>query len=267
MIIPLLFTATAFSISTGLITHHYTSYFPRTLNIPKKIFTTWHTKDIPIGMKENIENIKKNNLDFEHYFYDDADCLQFISNHFEKEVADAYISLIPYAYKADLWRYCVMYIHGGIYMDIKYKCTDNFKFSSLTDQEYFVKEYGSNGYLDITKVFNGFMVCAPNSSCLKSCIDSIVYNVKHKYYGLTPHNPTGPALLGKQFSCFEIPRLKLSYSIPKTGDKKGKQVIKFNNKIILEQYDNYRKDQSESSMKTTKQPYYTQYWIERKMYR
>ena len=71
--------------------------------IPKNIFMTWHTKDLPYHMKENVEKIKRENPEFNVYVYDDEDCRKFLREHFDSTVLDAYNSLIPGAYKADLW--------------------------------------------------------------------------------------------------------------------------------------------------------------------
>lgn len=38
--------------------------------------------------------------------------------HFPAEVKEAYDDLIPGAFKADLFRYCVLFIYGGVYADI-----------------------------------------------------------------------------------------------------------------------------------------------------
>merc|ERR1719476_8124 len=38
---------------------------------------------------------------------------------------EAYKSLRPAAYKADLWRLCVLWMHGGIYLDQKMQLAQN----------------------------------------------------------------------------------------------------------------------------------------------
>ena len=99
---------------------------------------TWHTKDLPYHMKENVEKIKRENPEFNVYIYDDEDCRKFLREHFDLKVLDTYNSLIPGAYKADLWRYCILYIYGGIYIDIKLEPINGFRFRELLDKEYFV---------------------------------------------------------------------------------------------------------------------------------
>lgn len=38
--------------------------------------------------------------------------------HFPSEVLEAFDILIPGAFKADLFRYCVLFIYGGVYADV-----------------------------------------------------------------------------------------------------------------------------------------------------
>jgi mannosyltransferase OCH1-like enzyme len=108
--------------------------------IPCDIYQTWYTKDLPEKMRERVNLLKSQNPNFNHYLFDDNDCFDFIKAHFDKSVINAFESLVPGQYKCDLWRYCVLYIHGGIYMDIKMKCVNGFKLIALTEKEHFVQE-------------------------------------------------------------------------------------------------------------------------------
>ena len=101
-------------------------------NIPLNIFQTYHTLDLPPRMRKCVDKLIQNNPEFTHHLYDDNDCRQFIKDNFPLNVVQAFDKLIPGAYKADLWRYCVLYIHGGIYLDIKYNCANKFKLIELT---------------------------------------------------------------------------------------------------------------------------------------
>jgi mannosyltransferase OCH1-like enzyme len=87
--------------------------------IPLDIYQTWTTKELSPKMKECVETLKRENPEFTHHLYDDDDCYKFIKDNFDKEVADSYDNIIPGAFKADLWRYCILYKKGGIYLDIK----------------------------------------------------------------------------------------------------------------------------------------------------
>ena len=54
-----------------------------------------------------------------HYLFHDAACRDFIAQEYPPDVLIAYDRLIPTAFKADLWRYCVLYKYGGVYLDAK----------------------------------------------------------------------------------------------------------------------------------------------------
>jgi mannosyltransferase OCH1-like enzyme len=95
-------------------------------------------------MSRLIESWKKSG--WEYYFYDDDTAGEFLSTHFPQEVREAYESITPGmwywielvlfltlrllcltisfilivsgAFKADLFRYCVLLIRGGVYADM-----------------------------------------------------------------------------------------------------------------------------------------------------
>ena len=145
--------------------------------IPMSIYQTWHTKILPPSMAVSVKLIKILNPKFNHYLYDDNDCREFIRNNFKVDVLNAYDSLIPGAYKADLWRYCILFIKGGIYLDIKYAPLNGFKFINLTESEHLVADLNNIG------IYNALMVCLPYNDFLFKAIRQIVENVNNKYYG------------------------------------------------------------------------------------
>lgn len=172
------------------------SYYKKEgLGIPNNIFLTWETKDnMPEAMKENVNKIIASNTNMNVQIFDKNDRREFIEKHFDPDVLDAYDRLIPGAYKADLWRYCVLYINGGIYMDIKFTPEDDFNFNTILDKEHFVIHP-----LD-RQVYNGFIVCYPENEKMLNCIRKIVENVRTEYYGDNYLYPTGPLLLASFFT-------------------------------------------------------------------
>ena len=222
--------------------------------IPLNIFQTWHTKNLPPSMIDSVENIKMNNKNFEYKLFDDEDCRDFIKNHFDINVLNAFDTLKPGAYKADLWRYCVLYILGGIYIDIKYQVINNFKFENFLDKEYFVLD------LDKKNVYNALMIVKPNNEKLKNCIYTIVKNVKYRYYGKSSLDVTGPGLLSKFFTPEEKKNLEMNHELF-LGSFDNK-IIKFNGYAILKSHNGYRNDQA----KNAKTEHYSHLWAKRKIY-
>jgi mannosyltransferase OCH1-like enzyme len=223
-----------------------------TRTIPLNIFQTWATLDLPPKMKETVELLKEQNPEFTYYLYDNKMCRDFIEKHFDKSVLYSYDKLNPGAYQADLFRYCVLYIYGGIYLDIKYKCINNFKLIYLTDKEYFVRDRISS---NIKGIYQALLVCYPNNSILLKCINSIVENVKNNYYGPSALSITGPALMNKYFYDYEIDKFILSFDISGI-------YINYNYTPILQIYREYRDEQKQYISK----PYYGQLYSNKNIY-
>lgn len=220
--------------------------------IPLNLFTTWHTKDLPPKMKASVRRLKLTNPEFNFKLYDEEDCVNFIKNNFNECVLHAYNKLIPASYKSDLWRYCILYIYGGIYVDIKYSCSNGFKFIALTEQEDWVQDFNKND------VYTALLICKPGNIILKKCIDKIVYNCKKEYYGNNSLYPTGPALLGSYFKKNVKDEMNYYHLHIFNGMTLGVIVCRKTNGIILSSYSKYRKEQSKS--------HYSILWKQRKIY-
>jgi len=231
---------------------------PNNINnyIPLKIFQTWHTKVLPPAMKERVEQLKATNPRFEHYLFDDNDCREFIKEHFDTNVLNAYDNLIPGAYKADLWRYCVLYIHGGIYMDIKLKCINGFKLIELTKNNHFVLDR-----VPPLSIYNALIVCQKGSPFLWKAIYRVVYNVQNKIYGSDPLEPTGPLMLGKI-----ILKKKLKPNIDLVHHLGGGFIIYKNRFVISTEYPEYNTEriQTYNSLNTKR---YDILWNDRHIYK
>jgi mannosyltransferase OCH1-like enzyme len=227
------------------------------IKIPLNIYQTWISKYLERHMRKASEKIKKNNPEFKYYLFDDRDCRNFISEHFSHDILYAYDNIIPGAFKADLWRYCVLYINGGIYIDIKYEVIDDFKFINLINKEYYVKDRNGLWIDDKIGIYNAFIVSSPKNEILLKCINQIVKNTKNNYYGHNALYPTGPGLLGLFFD----KNYEFNFFFSECGNYilyQDKDEIK----KVLKIYDNYRYEQSKYQSRT----HYTILWEERKIY-
>lgn len=87
--------------------------------IPRVVHQTWFEVITPTkypNMSRMVQSFMRSG--WEYKFYTDAQAGDFLVTHFPKEVLEAYDTLRPGAFKADLFRYCVLLIHGGVYADI-----------------------------------------------------------------------------------------------------------------------------------------------------
>jgi mannosyltransferase OCH1-like enzyme len=165
-------------------------------NIPKIIFRTskFKLQDLNEDVKKVYQNDLLNNEGYSVFYFDDEDCLQSIIDSNDDKLILAYNTLIPTAFKADLWRYYILHKYGGIYLDSSHIANIPYDEIINSEKEIFVKdsldEYGIN---------NSFIVCCKNNKVLQKAIELCVNNVENKRYDLRFLEITGPQLLENSY--------------------------------------------------------------------
>ncbi len=197
--------------------------------IPKIIIQTTKTNTITKACYSAINTFIDLNPEYEYRLYDDNDCIEFIKNHYDNDVLDAYNNLIPGAYKADLFRYCVLYITGGCYFDIKQILREPLR-NIIDKNDKIILTEDNNP----TAYYNATMLLEKNNPLMLTIIKQVVINVKNKYYGNCPLCPTGPCLL---YNITNHIKPKFYYK-PTINELlfyqlRSKASIKYNNKPII----------------------------------
>ena len=77
------------------------------IKIPRNIFQTWETKNISIELNLLCQTWREKNTKYTYFLFDDNKRKEFIKKHFDEKIYKSYCKIIPGAFKADLWRYCV----------------------------------------------------------------------------------------------------------------------------------------------------------------
>lgn len=243
---------------------NYPFYTPRTNtslgdtvnNVPLKIFLTWETKNLPVNMANNIMLLQKMNPEFDIYLYDDQDRINFIKDNFDLDILETYNSLIPGSFRADLWRYAIIYKYGGVYIDIKYHTY--IPLIDLIKESEFTFTNTNSGLCkdsyDGKEIQSTFYISSLNNKIFIDSINEIVTKTKNKDYGQNRLDITGPCVLtrninkiyGKEFD----KNVKLSYIWRPTNNVVS--IYKRNTNILVaSSYIEYRKDQ-ESYFKLNK---------------
>ena len=88
------------------------------MQIPKRIYQTWKTHNLPRGIGIVVKKMLDTNPGYAHYLYDDVEMEEFVHTNYPGEISAAFDMLAIGAARADLWRYLILYKHGGIYLDI-----------------------------------------------------------------------------------------------------------------------------------------------------
>jgi mannosyltransferase OCH1-like enzyme len=223
-----------------------------TTRITRRIAQTWETRPLPPDMQAATAAIRAAAPDFEYVLLDNIERRAFIAVHFTESVTAAYDALIPGAYRADLWRYCYLYVHGGVYVDIKYVPQPDFRFEVLLSKEHFMLDLPTP--VSDRSIQNSVLCVKPRSPYMLSAITTIVANVMNRLYGKSCQCITGPLMLASI-----IPPSATSAELQFSLDETGKQQITWCSTPALKEFANYRAQMSG--------PTYTDQWIAHAIYR
>lgn len=143
--------------------------------IPKVIYLSYKTKDIPEYV---IKKWNKIYPDYEVKLYDNNDCINFLKKEYNDELVDIFNYIKDGPIKADFWRVCILYKYGGIYSDIDVEPLVNIEKIMLPDTTFItcLSAMGKN-------INPHFIVSEPKHKVLKMCMDKYLemYRDKKKY--------------------------------------------------------------------------------------
>lgn len=97
--------------------HKPTALVAAKYNISAIIHQTHESRWVTPAMALAIQKLRDHAPDCHYRFYDAQERRAFIAQHYPSAL-NAYDTLIPGAYRADLFRAIVVYIHGGMYFDV-----------------------------------------------------------------------------------------------------------------------------------------------------
>ena len=134
------------------------------MSIPKIFYQSWDT-DLP-----RVVFLKNNKFipdDFIYKRFSLSDIRLYLLNNWP-HVVDLYDAYAIVQHKVDLWRYCILYDTGGIYMDVD--CILMNSIEPLLSSDYFFVS-NNRGKKDI---FNGFLGTYPKNPIYYKIIDFLL---------------------------------------------------------------------------------------------
>ena len=159
--------------------------------IPRLVLQTWSTRRLPAGMCAARAALMATNPTYEFRLFNDDECRDFLADNFPLTVLDAFDALKPGAYRADLWRYCALFVLGGVYVDIKLTPAPGtaHSFASYATQPMIPRDRLPGA------LWNGLMALPPQSPLAAAAISAVMANVADRAMGTSCLDPSGPTLL------------------------------------------------------------------------
>lgn len=144
--------------------------------IPKIIHQSYKYNYLHVNNYVAVHSWRSMNLNYEYKYWNDNDIKKFIKENFDMNVLKAYDMLYAGAYKSDIFRLCVLYIHGGIWTDISSIC--EYPLDLLIDKsDEFITCKDTPSQVTNPNIYQAFIVVNRKNSLLKSILYFIVDRV------------------------------------------------------------------------------------------
>jgi FkbM family methyltransferase len=210
------------------------------MSIPKIIHQTFEHLDFSQEFQNIVNDWKIENPNFEHKLYNRKEREKFIKQNFSLNVYNAYKKIKPGAFKADLWRYCILHEYGGFYADIDTLCLSSLdKF--IGNKIEFVATIDLNeGYCGYHNVANAFIGCTPQHPIIKNCIERILNWIENETFPTWNLDFSGPGCLGRSVNKF-LSREEDKSMVGFEGNHSGIVLLNFEPKTEFVRDLNYKK--------------------------
>lgn len=160
--------------------------------IPRTIYQSWHTKDLPASVLTKVNQMKALNPTYTHYIYTDEEIDSFVKNHYDGLVYTCFKRL---GHIVDMWRYLILYKFGGIYLDMDSTITKSLDSLILdTDEAIITAETNPDVYVQWAMIF------AKGHPILNKTIEIIINKIQRNENDNYIHTLTGPTVYSKAIS-------------------------------------------------------------------
>lgn len=151
-------------------------------------------RQLPPYFQKAVNAIRSQMPNEGHYLYFFEDLRDWIKNNYDEPIMLAFDKLEPYAYKADLARYLLLYKLGGWYFDIGTKLLNAVKLPEEIELVTFMDmpQYSGCSYA----CSNGLIFAKPGLNIFKDVINIVYQNIKNEFYGANPLWVSGPVPFG-----------------------------------------------------------------------
>ena len=119
-----------------------------------------------------MQSVKNCFSDSTHQLMQQPEIESGIVRHFDRGVLDLFRGLVPYAYKSDLARYCLLFIYGGWYVDLTLKLLTSVRVADDIDMIVF-SDHGCMSMCQPWAIQNGLVYSKPGNPIFLRVIERI----------------------------------------------------------------------------------------------
>lgn len=162
---------------------------------PKTIYRTNSSLVVSDAMKRAChDKWIKLNPGFTMKWYTNEQVDEYMKTMPEK-VYQVYQKLRPGAFKADLWRMCILFEQGGYYFDSY--ATPMVSIQEMLQSTHVTHVENDQYMVSVCEtidfgIHQGVLMVTPKHPFILQCIDNIVDHVENDFYGKSPWDITGP---------------------------------------------------------------------------
>ncbi len=185
-------------LSALMVLFHWMSFARCTSDIkslPNVLFRTAEPafRDLHPLIKEKMFAVTRENPVYRQVYFSASDRWDFVKKFYPQYMND-YKNLLPGAYKADLFRYLLIYRYGGVYADIGMLFTKPLQEILFPSDEF----VGAVDFVS-SNLINGFFAAYARHPLLRVVIAIVEDNLRHMRYNCNNLDITGPKVLGRAF--------------------------------------------------------------------
>lgn len=173
-------------------------------------------------------------------YFTDKDCRQYIvsnEQYLPKKTLESYDLLVPGAFKADLFRYCIIYLNGGLYSDIKMRCVKPLRKYMDYDLIITLDRHTDNNRIGL---YNAFFGAKKEHPVIYKTIKECVKRIQDRFYGVSSLDITGPLMFGDvvcEYYGIDMRdnEIRKPFKSGSYGDKGTVKVLRHNDRKIFDE--------------------------------
>lgn len=231
--------------------------------IPRSVFQTHEHRWVPKGMAASMESLRASAPAASYTFYDKDERREYIKKYYPSAL-EPYDSLVPGAYRCDMFRYIRLYNEGGVYFDSPYSVPSGLAvFNDIVHED---DEFIASWDMPIIEkrkipaVAQGFIASIPKHPILHAVIEGALNLIRRREYADSPLAITGPIMMGKVMEKMRTQQMKGVRMFRHVGGE-----IHYEKGLVIRT--RYPKYDMDRAMLEKGLPRYSKLWDMRRVYR